>query len=124
VGKDEVLELVLNPAPNQIYETGLYRLQLADYAVHLKENQKYEWFVTVVRDPDQRSSDFMASGLIRYQPKTAITLGNQGDNKTYTHKNLFWYNAVAEIGWQLEKNPSNQQHRQAFSNSNIRLSSF
>jgi hypothetical protein len=105
-----VLELVLNPAPNHIYETGLYRLRLEDYNIHLKANQNYEWFVTVVRDPDQRSSDFMASGLIRYQSKTPT---GQKPQKTYTNKNLFWYDAVTEICGQLEKNPSSQEQRQA-----------
>jgi hypothetical protein len=111
-----LIELVLNPPSNRKYKAGLHQIPLKDYNVHLKENRDYEWFLTIVIDPEQRSSDLMASGIICYQPKEQPVQEDQGSNKVCTDKKIFWYDAIEEIGVQLENAPENKKLRQALAN--------
>lgn len=45
---------------------GIQRIRLADYDIRLREGVEYRWSVALVRDPDNRSRDLVASGVIKY----------------------------------------------------------
>ena len=44
---------------------GVQRLRLSDYSVSLAENVEYRWLVAIVIDPENRSRDVVASGVIQ-----------------------------------------------------------
>src|SRR3989442_812792 len=43
---------------------GIYRLRLADHGVRLEPGVRYQWSVAVVTDPERRSRDLVAAGLV------------------------------------------------------------
>ena len=58
---------------------GIWRIGLSDLGVSLSENTPYTWFVTMVLDPDQPSTDVFSGGAImRVNPSSALEkkLGN------------------------------------------------
>jgi len=44
--------------------SGIQRLRLSDYNIRLAENVEYRWSVAIVPDPENRSKDVVASGII------------------------------------------------------------
>ncbi|MDM8567167.1 DUF928 domain-containing protein [Candidatus Halobeggiatoa sp. HSG11] len=57
-------------------------VNLADYDITLQPNQQYEWFVFIIFDSEQRTSDWLASAFIRYQP---------------TLKEEYWHGSIDKI---------------------------
>jgi hypothetical protein len=55
-----LLELEVSPA-----EPGIHALRLADHGVRLRPEENYQWFVSLVVDPERRSKDFSAGAWIR-----------------------------------------------------------
>jgi hypothetical protein len=53
---------------------GTQRLRLSDYKVSLAEGVEYRWSVAMVVDPDNRSSDVVASGVIKRVKPTETLL--------------------------------------------------
>ncbi|MEE8059516.1 MAG: DUF928 domain-containing protein, partial [Pseudomonadales bacterium] len=64
---DPVAEAIL-PAPRA---EGIYAIRLADYELQLKPNIEYEWFLTLILDEEERSSDFTAGATLRYRAPSA-----------------------------------------------------
>ena len=51
-------------------KAGIQRLKLSDHGVKLAPGVEYQWVVALVTDPDNRSSDLVASGVIkRIEPR-------------------------------------------------------
>ncbi len=94
----------------------MYHLRLADYGVRLKPEQEYEWFLFIVMNPEQRTSDWLASGTIRYiEPSKRL---GERLNKTPLEKQYkvykkegVWYDAIANLSMQIEKQPNNKALR-------------
>lgn len=63
-GSEPVLELALRPP----IERGFHAVALAEHGVRLEPRVPYEWFVALVVDPEQRSSDIVAGGEIQRIP--------------------------------------------------------
>ncbi len=60
-----VPEPLLEVALDGPFEAGIHAIDLSRYVVRLDPEIDYEWFVSVVFDPAQRSSDATAGGGIR-----------------------------------------------------------
>ena len=45
--------------------SGIQRVRLSDYKISLSEGVEYRWSVSIVQDPDDRSKDIVASGVIK-----------------------------------------------------------
>lgn len=92
------------------------QLRLADSDVRLKPNKDYEWFVFIVMDPEQRTSDWLASAFLHYtKPSTRLTsrLEQTPLSQRYQvyKENGFWYDALDNLGVQIEKQPNNNALR-------------
>jgi hypothetical protein len=90
-------------------------IRLADYGVSLEPNKDYEWFVFIVMDPEQRTSDWLSSAFVRYQPSGQLT---QRLNSTPLEQhfsvykeNNFWYDAINNVAVQIEQQPKNEALR-------------
>src|SRR6266498_2506905 len=46
-------------------KAGIQRLKLSDHGVKLSPGVEYQWVVALVTDPDNRSTDLVASGVIK-----------------------------------------------------------
>jgi len=95
---------------------GIQAIRLADYGVHLRRDVPYKWFVTLVTDPDHRSKDIMAGGIITLvepSPSLLAKLKVAGSNNapfTYAEEGL-WYDALETISSMIDASPTNKDFR-------------
>jgi hypothetical protein len=91
-------------------KAGIQRLKLSDYAVKLAPEVEYQWVVALVSDPDNRSSDLVASGMIKRveipgdlktKLETAVPSSLPG---LYAEAGI-WYDALATLSDQIEAHP-------------------
>jgi len=90
------LELMLQPP----IAKGVHALRLSDHGVTLKPGVEYQWFVAVVSNPAQRSSDVVAGGAIKRVEPAA-----------YAQDGL-WYDAIDQLSQRISANPADQRLRQ------------
>jgi hypothetical protein len=89
---------------------GVHRIKLADLGVRLVLGVTYRWSVTVIADPDRRSRDFLAGGLIeRVDPPEALQerLAQAPAEEVpflYAEAGL-WYDALTAISELIERTP-------------------
>jgi hypothetical protein len=114
---DAILETSLVMA----VDAGLQWLDLADYSIELQPNQSYEWTISLICDPKNRSLDLHASGTVLYQPPDAQlqqSLLKQADKEhpfIYA-RNGFWYDALQSLSEQVQSQPSLKPVRAALLN--------
>ena len=85
-----------------------------DHDIKLAAGVEYEWSISLVIDPEQRSSDIIASGWIdrvSEPPELAAELESAGTaNTTQVYgKNGLWYDALTAISDQIERSPNDAQ---------------
>lgn len=90
------LEITLQPP----IAKGVHALRLGDHGVTLKPGVEYQWFVAVVSNPAQRSSDVVAGGAIKRVEPAA-----------YAQDGL-WYDAIDQLSQRISANPADQRLRQ------------
>lgn len=78
---------------------GVQRVALADYGVTLKPDTDYQWFVSVIADPTQRSQDYAAGATIRRvaaDPQVMARLQSAtGDQQAFIFAEAgLWYDAI------------------------------
>lgn len=97
---------------------GIHALSLKDYKVSLQAGVEYEWFVTIVLDPKQRSKDIIAMGTImRIAPdskEAACVEAKKAKSLTHAYAECgVWYDTMAEVSQQIAANPADQSQREA-----------
>jgi len=99
-------------SPNQ--RPGVKPIRLADYHVSLQSGMTYQWFVTIVVDPDQRSKDVVTGGEIALTtspdalPSQLAQAGPARAPFVYAQAGL-WYDAVMAVSQLIDDAP--QDHR-------------
>jgi hypothetical protein len=99
-------------------KAGIQRMKLSDHGVKLSPGVEYQWVVALVTDPDNRSTDLVASGVIkRIEPPAELkekvaqaspaVLGG-----VYAEAGI-WYDALSALSDQIEANPDDQSLRQS-----------
>ncbi|OGP96895.1 MAG: hypothetical protein A2157_02480 [Deltaproteobacteria bacterium RBG_16_47_11] len=95
------------PLPTQ---PGIHPIDLKDYTVSLSLDKQYRWYVAIIPDPDRRSRDIIAGGMIeRIEPSENIrTKLAQADKETipyiYAEAGI-WYDALAAISDLIDATP-------------------
>jgi hypothetical protein len=85
---------------------GVHRIQLADHGVRLQPEKSYQWFVSLVPDPQRRSSDFVAGAWIRLDPTTEGLRATPDARKVVVYaENGIWYDAIASVSEQIDAAP-------------------
>lgn len=96
---------------------GVHRVPLADWGVSLEPDTEYQWFVSVIMDPTQRSKDVTAGATIRRvaaDPHTQARLQGTSSNAlafVYAEEGL-WYDAVDALSRQADHGPAAATARQ------------
>lgn len=90
------LEITLQPPISK----GVHALRLADHGVVLKPGVEYQWFVAVVGNPAQRSSDIIAGGAIKRLVHTEYA------------KDGIWYDTIDQLSQRISANPADARLRQ------------
>jgi hypothetical protein len=95
---------------------GVHALDLSRLGVTLKPGTEYEWFVSVMHDPAQRSKDVTAGGTIQRVPlepairAEASAAGERGSPLVYARAGL-WYDAIAGLSRLIDRNPRDEALR-------------
>jgi hypothetical protein len=106
------------PSPS---DGGIQSLCLADMGVRLKQDTPYKWFVSVIPDPDNRSRDIIAGGMIQQRNAPAALQARLhsadacGPVCAYAEEG-FWYDSFNIAMKELLRSPgSDQSHVQCAS---------
>lgn len=94
------------------FEAGVHRVRLGDHGVSLEPGVSYQWFVSIVPDPKDRTFDRMVGGGIE-----RVKLSEEMDAKiasTQPERLAFvlaesgiWYDALDALSEQIAANPGN-----------------
>ncbi|MCI0541613.1 MAG: DUF928 domain-containing protein, partial [Verrucomicrobiales bacterium] len=99
-------------------KAGIQRLKLSEHGAKLSPGVEYQWVVALVTDPDNRSTDLVASGVIkRITPPTELKQKIAGAPPAslaalYAEAGI-WYDALAAVSDQIEAQPENKSLREA-----------
>jgi hypothetical protein len=99
-------------------KAGIHRLRLAEHGAKLVPGVEYQWVVALVTDPENRSTDLVASGVIkRIEPDAALQDKIKKADRSalpeiYAAAGL-WYDALSSLSDQIEANPSSETLREA-----------
>jgi len=109
-GLDPQLETTL-PTPSR---AGLHRINLTDHGVKLAPGTEYEWSVSIIIDPADRSKDIVATGWIDRVARTdglSARLAAEGDQRSvhvFAEEGL-WYDALTALGDQMQSDPDDPE---------------
>jgi hypothetical protein len=96
---------------------GIQRVRLEEHGVHLATGVLYQWFVALVRNPNQRSEDLVTGGTIERIPmpevlRDALAQPSQAVwTRLYAEAGI-WYDAIAAVSALIEAAPQDTALRQ------------
>lgn len=107
------IEPVLETTLDREKIAGIHRFSLADYGVRLQPGVVYQWSIALVLDPEQRSSDRVASGWVKYVPLSETqksTLDTVSDDETmwFFANAGYWYDLYDRLSNLIAKQPDNK----------------
>jgi hypothetical protein len=110
---DPILELSV-AAPMQ---RGIHALDLEQQGVRLEPGVRYEWFVALVVDPQQRSNDIVAGGEIEFVSPDADLEGNLASAGEDSGPAIYagagiWYDAIDAASLLVARNPADAARRE------------
>jgi hypothetical protein len=98
-------------------KAGIQRLKLADHGAKLVPGVEYQWVVALVSDPENRSTDLVASGVIkRIEPSAELREKIKKADPTalpaiYAEAGI-WYDALSSLSDQIDANPAAENLRE------------
>lgn len=113
---EEGAKPLLNVQSTTPVEPGMHALRLADYGIKLKPDHDYQWFVAIVRNPNQRSNDILAGGRIRKVSGSQGMNEQLSDNAPAKHAEIYarsgiWYDAIDALSKMINADPGNRELR-------------
>jgi len=105
---EPLVETVL-PTPKR---AGVHRIRLSDYGVKLDPGAEYEWSVSLITDPNERSKDIVATSWIdrvSESDQLKSRLASEGASATVFADEGLWYDAIGAVSDEIEGDPSNLQ---------------
>ena len=96
---------------------GIQRVRLADYNISLAEGVEYRWSVAIVIDPENRSSDIVASGVIKRVKPTEDLLkrlhGAPSSELPYIYADEgVWYDSLEALSQLVDAKPKDAKLRE------------
>jgi len=114
-GETPLIEYAVNNAKGP----SVHRIDLAAHKVQLKSGVNYQWSISVVPNPNERSNDVMSGGALRRVavPQNIATRRAQLASKAelaraYAAEGI-WYDAIALYSELIEDNPGDRKLRDA-----------
>lgn len=110
-GTEPLIERTVSDA-----KPGIHRLNLADFKVTLKPDEEYQWSVSLVPDPRERSNDVIAAGAVKRiaaAPSLAsrTASASREDLPAVYAAEGIWYDAIAALSELIEARPSDPKLR-------------
>lgn len=110
----EVAELPVLSQNINVTSGGVQSFDLAKHGVSLKPDTEYEWFVSVIPDPTQRSKDVTSGGTIKRvvsDPAVQARAAAAGERQApmiYAEAGL-WYDAIDALSRLIELHPGDAE---------------
>ncbi|NWF73961.1 MAG: DUF928 domain-containing protein [Nitrospirae bacterium] len=104
------------PIPTPVH-AGIQSINLKDWDLALEPEVQYRWYISAVRNPDSRSQDIVAGGVIERCEFNTCLVEMQVDlscDQQSVRRNAlsgFWYDAMACLCELIDANPSDQSLR-------------
>jgi hypothetical protein len=107
---------LLEKTLHQDRSAGIFAISLRDLGVRLAPSVTYQWSLAVIGDAEQRSSDQVASGQIRFVPQPAslakAVAGAREDTVVRLFaENGYWYDAIATLSRSIDRRPESREQR-------------
>jgi len=98
-------------------KAGIQRLKLSEHGAKLAVGVEYQWVVALIPDPDNRSKDLIASGVIkRIEPsadlKEKVSKASPASLPGVYAEAGIWYDALTVLSDQIDAQPDNKALRQ------------
>jgi len=98
-------------------KAGIQRMKLADHGVKLALGVEYQWVVALVNDPNNRSTDLVASGVIKRVETPADLKEKIAKAAPESLPGLYaeagiWYDALSALSDQIEAHPEDKALRE------------
>jgi uncharacterized protein DUF928 len=98
-------------------QAGIQRIKLSDHNVKLAPGVEYQWVVALVTDADNRSSDLVASGVIKRVEASPDLKGKVAAANPASLPGVYadagiWYDALSVLTDQIEAEPGNKALRE------------
>jgi len=95
---------------SQPVPAGFHRIRLADIGLKLDTGKTYKWFVALVMDPDHRSKDIIAGGVIeRINPseslKQKLSQSDPMQRVSILAEEGIWYDTLTSISDLIDTKP-------------------
>ncbi|WNM58593.1 DUF928 domain-containing protein [Candidatus Nitrospira allomarina] len=108
-----VTPIIEKPLSSPI-ESGIHIIHLADYDLKLEKGKTYQWFVSLVSDPEHRSADIIGGGMIKVgEVPASLTEDLKNANPVEATKLWgqagFWYDAIGVISTYIQSHPSDAE---------------
>jgi len=91
-------------------EAGIHAVKLSDHKVKLEPGIVYKWSVALVPDPENRSEDVLATGIVQYEEaspelKSKLAAADESSRASVFASEGVWYDALDTLSGELERNP-------------------
>jgi len=118
VVQENKVKPVVHMTVDRAATAGIQRVKLSDFNAKLEPGVEYQWVVALITDPDNRSTDLIASGVIKRiatTPDLTEKLSKaSASEKTAIYADAgIWYDAISSISDQIEANPNDKSLRQS-----------
>ncbi|ODS24429.1 hypothetical protein AB835_03785 [Candidatus Endobugula sertula] len=103
---EPIAQAILPPPEGE----GIYTIVLADYGIYLQPDIEYEWFLTMILDEAERSSDFIAGATLQYYQLDDKQLARQTQlppqqRPYYYAEQGLWYDAFDSLSQLIKQQP-------------------
>ncbi len=108
---------VVQISVDRALKAGIQRLKLSEHGAKLVPGIEYQWIVALVGDPDNRSTDLVASGIIKRVPATPELKAKVAKADPASLPDVYaeaglWYDALAALSDQIDGRPKDTALRQ------------
>ena len=115
--QDNKIKPILQVLVERSTKAGIQRLKLSEHGAKLTAGVEYQWVVALVTDPNNRSSDLVASGVIKRVEPAADLKGKIAKATPASLAGVYaeagiWYDALAVLSDQIEAQPENKSLRE------------
>ena len=98
------------------FEAGMHRIDLDALGVKLVPGTEYQWYVSLVKDPEERSSDVVTGGIVLLVDGGAlreqVARVSAEERPFVLAQGGIWYDAVDVLSRRIESQPSDPAARQ------------
>ena len=115
--QDKQVKPLVHVKLDEANRSGIQRLKLSEHGAKLVPGVEYQWVVALVTDPENRSTDLVASGAIkRIEPgaelQEKIRQSSRAELPQVYADAGIWYDALASLSDQIEANPADENLRE------------